>query len=226
MKSLIVISLMCLAVMPAAAAPVKHTKAVPPSSGKASAHATYKTLVEAVQAQDLSSVRFMLHHGADPNQSDNADKTALMYAAASGNLALAKTLLACGADVDRTDDSGQSTVDWATQPAMINLIRQHMPVPVYLPDPVPVAALSVDGDHLETESVLKTKYVEGYVSNNTAKTFDYVTIDAVFFDDAGIQLDAGTDITQHLAPGGVWKFKISTFRDGVTKYKIVKVKGQ
>lgn len=227
MKLPVVISLITLATCSplAMAAPTHPVKPVSPNFGKPAPPAKYKTLIEAVQAQDLPAVRFLLHHGSDPDETDGADKTALMYAAASGNLAIAKTLLASGADVDRCDDGGHTTVSWATQPAMINLIQRHRPAPIYLPGPVSHETFIVNGDSLETEDVLKTKYVEGYITNNTQKTFDYVSVDIVFFDDAGIQVDSGTDITQHLAPGKMWRFKVSSYRDGVARYKIVKVKG-
>jgi ankyrin repeat protein len=65
-----------------------------------------ETLLQAVEAGDLSRVGALLAEGAD-REARNADgATALMVAAQAGRLDLVRALIDAGADVNATDDRG------------------------------------------------------------------------------------------------------------------------
>ena len=60
------------------------------------------------------AVKYLLEHGADPNLVDKEEHfTALMYAAAEGQLDVVKLLLAYGADPDMKDTDGDSALTFA-----------------------------------------------------------------------------------------------------------------
>lgn len=61
-----------------------------------------------------AAVKLLLDHGADPNLADKEEHfTALMYAAAEGQLDVVKLLLAHGADIDIKDTDGDDAVTFA-----------------------------------------------------------------------------------------------------------------
>ena len=79
-------------------------------------------LMAAAQANRLDSVVFLLDHGARVNSDTwqmarsrtlaHDSRTALMYAAGNGSLALIKTLLEAGADRFQADSTGRRAVDY------------------------------------------------------------------------------------------------------------------
>lgn len=61
----------------------------------------------------LNTVRLLLSHGADVNESGAEWKTALMHAAAGGCEELCEMLLSRGADPSAHDMFGRTAADWA-----------------------------------------------------------------------------------------------------------------
>jgi ankyrin repeat protein len=61
------------------------------------------------------AVRLLTSHGADINEPGTEWKTALMHAAANGNLGLCTVLLSYGADPDARDMFGGTAAYWAEQ---------------------------------------------------------------------------------------------------------------
>jgi quinoprotein dehydrogenase-associated probable ABC transporter substrate-binding protein len=80
-------------------------------------------LQNAILAQDLSRVDYLLAHGADPNASDNAGYTALTNAARFGFAKVAADLIDHHADVNRADRSGWTPLMYAAWNDDAELVR-------------------------------------------------------------------------------------------------------
>ena len=67
------------------------------------------------RAGDVEAIRLLLQYGAEPDFGNPVDKkqTALMVAAAAGNLPAVVQLVVGGADLDRADEMGQMPLNYA-----------------------------------------------------------------------------------------------------------------
>ena len=73
-----------------------------------------------------STVELLLDAGSNPNIADNVEQwTAVMFAAAEGQLEVVKTLVANGADLSMLDQDGESAYDFA-------LLKGHTEVAEYI----------------------------------------------------------------------------------------------
>jgi len=69
-------------------------------------------LFDAIRAGDVTAVRTQLAHGADKNARAFRETTALMYAAAFGNVETVKILIDAGADVNAHNSLGATALLW------------------------------------------------------------------------------------------------------------------
>lgn len=69
-----------------------------------------KELVDAVLGNDPERVRYLLDHGADPNEIAGLDYNALQTAVREGHLQIAEVLIERGASIDAPDRSGWSSL--------------------------------------------------------------------------------------------------------------------
>jgi hypothetical protein len=67
-------------------------------------------LILAVNFGKVSTVRFLIAHGADPSERDRAGETPLISAAWDGQVEIAHILIAHGADLNATDKEGKSAL--------------------------------------------------------------------------------------------------------------------
>lgn len=229
MKPFLALSLAALAacVLPALAAPVKpnhhkrmagHKTMTGHRRRPAGAYVDINTAIMCSHQGDAKLVLIALRHGDSINQRGADGGTPLINAASQNWTQLTRLLIQMGANVAAEDPSGMNALDYASKPEEIAILLNAGAKGSK-------RDLDATADSLETDEVTSLKYVDGYVNNNSKATYDYVEVDVVFFDSAGDQIDSGVDNTQHLAAGGVWKFKVNSLRDGVTSYKIVKVSG-
>lgn len=69
-----------------------------------------QSLIDAVQQDDISTIKTLLAKGVDVNAKDNYGATALMYAFQDGHSEIVKTLLDNGADVNAKDNNGKTAL--------------------------------------------------------------------------------------------------------------------
>jgi ankyrin repeat protein len=81
------------------------------------------TLANASADNRADAVAFILRRGDNPNFTDSAGRTPLDYAAANGNVAIAKLLLDGGARADYRDAFGSTPLHWAAQTGRIEVVR-------------------------------------------------------------------------------------------------------
>jgi len=62
----------------------------------------------AVEWWKLDAVKYLVEYGVNIDETDNKGKTALRYAAVSGNLDIVKYLVDNGADVNAKDNDGRT----------------------------------------------------------------------------------------------------------------------
>lgn len=67
------------------------------------------------QEEQTEIIRLLIHHGADPNQSDTLGETPLMAVTKYGNVAALNLLLSSGARAGLRDRNGKSALDYARQ---------------------------------------------------------------------------------------------------------------
>ncbi len=218
MRSLLIaVPLLLIAVAPSLAAPAKHhRKAHTLRSSPARIPLTEAITIS--RQGDASLVLAALKRGESVNERDSDGMTPLMCASLDQWPQLTRLLIHMGANVNAENKDGMNALDYAKNPEVVAILLNAGAKGAK-------NELVVNADSLETEDSLGTHYVDGYLDNNSKASYDYVEVDAVFFDSAGNQVDSGMDNTQHLAPGATWKFKINSFRDGITSYKIVKISG-
>jgi len=94
---------------------------------KAGADAT-RELTDAVVGNDPERVRYLLAHGADPNEVSQLDYNALQWAVREDHVAIAGILLDHGAHVEQRDKDDWSPLMlavWRNHPDMIRLLIDH-----------------------------------------------------------------------------------------------------
>jgi hypothetical protein len=62
--------------------------------------------------------------------------------------------------------------------------------------------------------------ITGIIQNESDSTLDGVTVNFNFLDDDGNKVDESMDFIQKLAPNDTWSFKVSSLKDGSTKYQL------
>ena len=62
--------------------------------------------------------------------------------------------------------------------------------------------------------------ITGIIQNESDSALDGVTVNFNFLDDDGNKVDEQMDFIQSLAPNDTWSFKVSSLKDGSTKYKL------
>ena len=67
----------------------------------------------------------LLAKGADVNVKTKSGWTPLHYGAQSGSVGVVELLLAKGADVNAQTKSGKGPIDFARDPKVIELLKQH-----------------------------------------------------------------------------------------------------
>jgi quinoprotein dehydrogenase-associated probable ABC transporter substrate-binding protein len=85
-------------------------------------------LNNAIVADDLDRVKYLLAHGAHANSQDGDGYTPLISAIRSGFAGVATYLVEHQADANLTDRSGWTPLMWATwgdNPALVNMLLQH-----------------------------------------------------------------------------------------------------
>lgn len=80
-------------------------------------------LIEAVILNDANGVAELLAEGADPNTRGPEGSTALILAAAEGNLEIVEILLAAGANVNERNDGGFTALMAATGASNVEIMR-------------------------------------------------------------------------------------------------------
>lgn len=105
---------------------------------------------------DLVEVTAMLEDGLDPDERDEAGRTALMYAADGGHVEVMQALLDAGADVNASDEAGQTALMYG--------------IPLGLP-PVPKLLIEAGADVNAADEFGKTALHEA-VSQNYVITVD------------------------------------------------------
>lgn len=71
-------------------------------------------------------------------------------------------------------------------------------------------------------------YANGYVKNESSKTYANVTLSLVYYDKTGVQVGTGRAVTENLRPGAVWKFSEPTYgvSGGVASFAVADVKAK
>ncbi|MGH9593864.1 MAG: ankyrin repeat domain-containing protein, partial [Bryobacteraceae bacterium] len=83
-------------------------------------------LFSAIRANDLTGLKALLDHGANPNTGDARQITPLMYAAEVGSLDAMKLLIARGADANAQNASGSTALMWSVSDAKkVRLLLDH-----------------------------------------------------------------------------------------------------
>ena len=76
-------------------------------------------LVEAASMSETDVVKYLLQHGANPNQSGVMGSTALTKAIIMGNYPMAKVLLQAGADPNQISGRARSYMNQSTKPTVV-----------------------------------------------------------------------------------------------------------
>ena len=72
------------------------------------------SLFDALEEDDLDSVKSLLRHGADPNERDGFHQTPLHIASEKGRHDVAKILIDCDANTNLRDKEGWTPLHWAS----------------------------------------------------------------------------------------------------------------
>jgi ankyrin repeat protein len=83
---------------------------------------TWYTLANAAEQNKEQEVAALIRRGDTPNFLDSNGRMPLSYAAASGNVTIAKTLLDGGARADYRDSTGGTALHWAAQTGHTEII--------------------------------------------------------------------------------------------------------
>lgn len=81
---------------------------------------------------------------------------------------------------------------------------------------------------LESEAVVGdygNRYIQGTIKNNSTEEYDYVEVEAVLYNDEGVQVGDTFTNTTNLSSGGKWKFEMTILQEDATQYEIVDVSG-
>ena len=91
-------------------------KAAKPQSGE---------LIEACKEHDIVKVKSLLARGADINEKDHGDNTALIWASYKGHTGIAQILIKAGAKLDEKDNTGNTALILASgwgRPAIVQIL--------------------------------------------------------------------------------------------------------